>query len=396
MNLANDLLKRKTGYSIREEENLSPGRLSEVTFPKLLYNHLFLSPAVMFSYSSTPSHHLQREQRKSNLSHATIGYYSFSNIRYAQPSIKTLRLRSPVTLKRVSLGNMRLSCEPCATTANRLPLVFPQRSIMDPLVVSVLKHHYSAMADSIPKLPPTVSYNPRMTEDCPFSDVIVPKQLFEGLRRLLFSTMNVTFSIVNILTNGNDRISSEADINDQMLWVAIKYHLGTLTSQWVGDNIHRFGGDKHRVTVLGKSADAGSVIHHITAFSGARVEKEHRLFQKASLFAAYSGAAPPEIHSIVRLALILVYIHQIDNTLYGCNLYGPIIDGDIAPAIPRTRLKESRFDRDLYVMVGHDSNQGLTFTSPQANTSMTLTISLAADYIFSDLHASAFDGSRGY
>jgi carboxylesterase type B len=38
--------------------------------------------------------------------------------------------------------------------------------------------------------------------------------------------------------------------------------------EWVAKNIHLFGGDPDKVTILGESAGGGSVLHQITAFGG--------------------------------------------------------------------------------------------------------------------------------
>lgn len=51
-----------------------------------------------------------------------------------------------------------------------------------------------------------------------------------------------------------------------------------LALQWVQDKIHLFNGQKDEVTVVGASAGAGSILHHITANGG---EGDAPLFKRA-------------------------------------------------------------------------------------------------------------------
>jgi len=43
-----------------------------------------------------------------------------------------------------------------------------------------------------------------------------------------------------------------------------------LALEWVQKYVQLFGGDNDRVTVMGESAGAGSIMHHITAYGGTK------------------------------------------------------------------------------------------------------------------------------
>jgi carboxylesterase type B len=47
-------------------------------------------------------------------------------------------------------------------------------------------------------------------------------------------------------------------------------HDQRLALEWVRENIHLFGGDRGRVTVIGESAGGSSIMHHIAAYGGAQ------------------------------------------------------------------------------------------------------------------------------
>lgn len=64
--------------------------------------------------------------------------------------------------------------------------------------------------------------------------------------------------------------------------------------EWVQKYIHLFGGDPHRVTVIGESAGGGAIMHQITAYGGA---KGPAPFSRAITQSAYLPPITPALQN---------------------------------------------------------------------------------------------------
>ncbi|EOA89558.1 hypothetical protein ACJQWK_02974 [Exserohilum turcicum] len=381
-------------------------------------------------------------------------FYNFSNIRYAAPPVGELRfaLPQPPAENRSSINH------------GHVARICPQSN---PAWNALAAQALGALTLGLP--PPNVTYvppganassplpkpDPRESEDCLFLDVFAPKQIFEqagkgpGAPVLVwiygggYTGGSKNYNPAGLLAASGNK--TQGDI----IYVAMNYRLGALgwlsgptfqaeggvsnlglydqrmALEWIQKNIHLFGGDKNRVTILGESAGGGSIMHQITAYGGTNgpppfqqavpqspgwlpisssVIQENTYNTFLNLTNATSLA---QLRALSSEEVIRASAQQVQYySPYGAYTYGPVVDGLFTPLQPAQLLAQGRFYKDVRVMVGHNANEGLLFTPTSLTTDASLAERLAEaypatpkssiDYVLHTLYPPVFDGSYGY
>lgn len=195
---------------------------------------------------------------------------------------------------------------------------------------------------------------------------------------------------------------------------------------WIQRYIHLFGGDPTRVTVFGESAGGGSILHHITAYGGVMgkpsfqqallqspgflplpdTQRQDHTFQQ--FLDILNVTSIEQARALPTEDLITGNAYQVGEFAhYGDFIFGPAVDGLLVPALPGQLLLNNQFHKNLKIMVGSNSDEGLLFIPPEASTprgyGLYLTENLPPSvsgsvqrYITDVLYPPIFNGSYGY
>lgn len=253
--------------------------------------------------------------------------------------------------------------------------------------------------------------NKTVDEHCLYLNVFAPRAAFESKKPLpvlfyihggafLFGSGSASFV--------NPRMYTQHDV----ILVSINYRLDLLgfialpnipytnfglldqrtALEWVHENIASFGGDTQRITAIGDSAGAISILHHITSplhikkplfhrailisaglFAGpdltiARAQRQHLKIARERL--GCPGDANAVLACLKKLPVTDMRVHYtrmptpfiatypMESRITGA----PIDDGTYFPNLIES-LQKGNFDRNIPVIVGTDLDEGTMFAS---------------------------------
>ncbi|KAF4960492.1 hypothetical protein FSARC_10460 [Fusarium sarcochroum] len=380
--------------------------------------------------------------------------YVFPNIRYGEPPTGELRFAKPVAPRgrnsTIDKGDVGRIC-PQVMAAWEVYTSFTGPDFLNGKVSTLTQTQKDALKEpSDLKIP----VDPRETEDCLFLDVVTPATALQN-------SNNKLAPVIFWLSGGGYTTgekgwfdpaglikSSYASSPEGMVFVSANYRLGALgwlagskldtesmvanaalydqrlALEWMQANIHQFGGDPTRVTIVGESAGGASIYHHLTAFGG---KDKTALFRRAIpqstgwIHIASESLENEVIDRFLALAnvpnlqaareLSTEQIQEanrllISNSAWGTSTTGPFVDGVYVPDNPDTLFSEGRHLHDVELLIGFNQDEGLIFTSPEViddagyRSFLETTFANASpetlDHIESKVYPPVFDGTHGY
>ncbi|KAF5876692.1 putative carboxylesterase family protein [Botrytis fragariae] len=379
-------------------------------------------------------------------------YYNFSNIRYAAPPIGNLRFAAPIEPTEVNRtindGQQGAICAQGTPYWEEVALYYFQGANTATLEfveaeVEAVEKNLTISGLSAPA--------PLTSEDCLFLDVIVPKSIYdscgESSAPVVVWIYGGGYVAGSKFGSGNPAtlISRSQENGDEgVIYVALNYRLGLfgwlsgptfeesgaanaalldqrLALEWIQKYIYLFGGDADRVTVIGESAGAGSIMHQITAYGGHSTKSWlSPVYSDAQQEATFQNVITqaqeligPNITSVSDLRNLdfatlagLNTIITARSAPYGTFTFGPAVDGTFVPELPAKLLLEGKFDTNVKIMTGHNSNEGAFFTSPffstdaDIATDLTTTLPTISNstlaYVTGTLYPPVYNGSYPY
>ncbi|KAH6653956.1 Alpha/Beta hydrolase protein [Truncatella angustata] len=393
--------------------------------------------ATSASASASPTVDLGYEIHAGTLNE-TGNYYTFSNIPYAQQPVGEYRFNKPVAISGTSSD-----INDGSTTGTECMQAYPEW---------ILELQAAAYGVDTATVAAILYAQAAQTESCLLLDVYVPVDVFEnGLEApVLFWIHGGGFTYGSKTGSGDPAgliARSKLDGSDGVIVVSINYRLGLfgwlagegvtanlglfdqrMALEWAQTYISRFGGSSEKVTVMGESAGAASILHHITSYGGAEDVPFQAAIPQSPAFEFIVGNATntssAQVSSISTnfdafvnaletfedsaISAALKYINQavVVQASAGRFNYGPVVDGDYVPEHPQVLLAQGSFDTSLTVMNSHTSNESVPFvpttiaTEGDVRSYIESALSAASsdtiDYILTTLYPAVFDGTHSY
>ncbi|KAG6363663.1 hypothetical protein INS49_008764 [Diaporthe citri] len=370
----------------------------------------FGSPLRRNNLTDTPSVNLGYEIHTAT-TNSSGGYYIFSNIPYAEQPTGDLRFHT-VGLPQGNSSGVNNGLEDMICMQSYPKWIIELTAQSNGVSTEVMEQIMLSQAGQ--------------TEACLALDVHVPTDVFEK------NTTEQAPVLVWIhgggFTSGSKTsVGSPAGIiarsklndNEGVIVVSINYRLGLfgwlgaggitpnlglydqrVALEWVQKYIGRFGGDAARVTTIGESAGATSILHHITAYGGegslpfAQGIIQSPAFQfNLNLTDAYEATLTEATNATGKAITNASELASLDSeTLKAINFgavkaapqgqftYGPAPDRTYVPALPQVLLAQGNFHSNVNVMAAHNSFEAAPFVPSTIASEEDLIQALTASF----------------
>lgn len=337
-------------------------------------------------------------------------YVNFSNIPYAQAPIDDYRFAHPAWPEYPEKipknnGSRRAICPQYQVGWVPAAKDFVHDMLLSPVLPSKWKNPISpGDYGAKPELDPASS------EDCLLLDVLVPKTSWDtrNQRKLWPTAVIVWIHGGGFIFGSKDQFGSPEVLLDaaetDVIHVSINYRLGAfgflggekywnddgagnlglldqkMAIEWVRNNIHYFGGDYRKITAMGQSAGASSILHHITANEYHKPSFQTAIIQSPGFFptpndtlldqtysAFLKAAGAKNLDELVKVDTKVLMQANADltfNSSYGLFNFGPTVDGYFTKDLPSKVLKRREQHRGISILIGHTKFDGLVFTPP--------------------------------
>ncbi|KAI1263585.1 carboxylesterase family protein [Xylariaceae sp. FL1019] len=397
----------------------------------------------------------------------TGGYYNFTNIRYGQAPIGDLRWAKPVAPAESSNNDPKVVNG--SEQGGNCPAVFPcwftiQTGFTEAYLAGEefdFNASYEELyADNACSTAPTQAALAGQSEDCLFLDVFAPQNTFDNAADGGNPTAAVLVYIYGGGYSGGAKNffgyfdgspaglidSSRVTNPDGLIYIGINYRLGGLgwmvgsdfTSQggiqnlglydqrlaleWVQDNVHLFGGDPNRVTVMGESAGGGSILMQMTAFGTGEKAPFQQAIMQSPAWEPDTAGSPDIQNQIFNEYLALMNVASLEEAKhlpsskvidanyiwlrgakYGSTFLGPTIGGDFVPDDPKRLLRDGKVDSSVKLLTTIAANEGLRFAPGNVSTEADFVqwvdfmlggaSTTVRDQVINEIYPSIFDGS---